>query len=148
MKKLILITVLVSIIIFSCTEIKKESNKIQSFINPPIEHISIPFTEYIVNAEKGDTAFYNSGSFVIFPPNSFVDEDGEIIKGDVKVLYREFNNPIDFFLSGIPMNYDSSGVVYNFESMGMVEMSATQNGKPLQVNNRLSKLQLIGEDKK
>lgn len=140
MKKVILVPILFAVIVLSCTEVKrerevkKERNQIQSFINPPIEHIRIPFTEHIVNSEKGDTVFYNSGSLVTFPPKSFVDENGKIVKGDVKVLYREFNNPIDFFLSGIPMNYDSLGIGYNFESMGMVEISATQNGKPIYVN--------------
>jgi len=120
----------------SCSEVQEERNQIPSFINPPIDHIKIPFSESSVNSEKGDTVFYNSGSFVIFPPKSFVDQNGEIIKGDVKVLYREFNNPTDFFLSGIPMNYDSLSIGYNFESMGMIEISATQNGNPLYVNKK------------
>lgn len=142
MKKLILFSILALAIITSCKEKSQPDYKeksqpetqVQKFINPPFNHISVPSTEYTVNAEKGDTVFYSSGSFVIFPPNSFVDENSKVIKGKVKVLYREFNNPIDFFLSGIPMNYDSSGVSYNFESMGMVEIYATQNGRPLQVN--------------
>lgn len=134
MKKAIIISVLISIIISACTEDNKTDSQIQRFINPPIDNIRIPFTEHIINAEKGDTTFYETGSFVIFFPNSFVDKNGVIIKGDVKVLFREFNNPIDFYLSGIPMNYDSLGVSYNFESMGMVEITATQNGKALQVN--------------
>ncbi|MFT4533538.1 MAG: hypothetical protein ACI9P5_000888 [Saprospiraceae bacterium] len=134
MKKVIIISVLISIVISACTEDNKTDSQIQRFINPPIDNIKIPFTEHIINAEKGDTTFYETGSFVIFFPNSFIDENGVIIKGDVKVLFREFNNPIDFYLSGIPMNYDSLGVDYNFESMGMVEITATQNGKALQVN--------------
>ena len=134
MKKAIIISVLISIIISACTGDNKTGSQIQRFINPPIDNIKIPFTEDIINAEKGDTTFYETGSFVIFPPNSFIDENGVIIKGDVKVLFREYNNPIDFYLSGIPMNYDSLGVEYNFESMGMVEITATQNGKALQVN--------------
>lgn len=134
MKKAIIISVLISIIISACIEDHKTDIQIQRFINPPIDNIKIPFTEHIINAGKGDTTFYETGSFVIFSPNSFIDKNGVIVKGDVKVLFREFNNPIDFYLSGIPMNYDSLGVDYNFESMGMVEITAMQNGKALQVN--------------
>ena len=90
MKKAIIISVLISIIISACTEDNITDSQIQRFINPPIDNIKIPFTEHIINAEKGDTTFYETGSFVYFPPNSFIDENGVIIKGDVKVLFREY----------------------------------------------------------
>jgi len=50
------------------------------------------------------------------------------------VKYREFSNPIDFFFSGIPMNYDSAGTKYNFESSGMCEILAFKDEEPVFVN--------------
>lgn len=122
----------------SCNQAdKKEKNVIvptTNFIQPPIKNVDIPYKEYSVDAEKGDTIFYQTGSIVLFPPNSFVDKDGNVIKGTVKVKYREFTNPIDFYLSGIPMSYDSLGKQYTFESAGMCEILAYKNSLPVFVN--------------
>ena len=138
---------LVATVLFSCGEntIKEKDvsfdrtstpilkNEV-SFINPPIIGLNVPKESFTVNAQLGDTLFYKSGSILIFPKNSFVDASGNIIKGDVKVEYREFSDPFDFFVSGIPMDYDSSGVNYQFESSGMCEVVAFQNNNPVFVN--------------
>jgi hypothetical protein len=104
------------------------------FIQPPLPEADVPFTRYVVTAEKGDTLFPTSRSIILFPPNSFVDKTGKIISGEVQVSYREFSDPVDFYLSGIPMNYDSSGKQYQFESSGMMELLASQKGVPVYVN--------------
>jgi hypothetical protein len=96
--------------------------------------INIPFTEYSFDAQKGDTIFHNSGSVLCFPPSSLVDSNGKIITGLIKITYREFADPLDFFLSGIPMAYDSAGRKYNFESSGMCEINAYQNDRTVFVN--------------
>lgn len=106
----------------------------ENFIVAPIPAANIPYKEFQVDALKGDTLFYETGSIILLPPNAFVDKDGSIIKGSVQVKYREFSNPIDFYLSGIPMDYDSAGTTYPFESSGMCEVLAFQNGKPVFVN--------------
>lgn len=104
------------------------------FINRPLKNVDIPFKEYSFNAEEGDTLFYKSGSIILFPPNALVDANGNLIKGNVKVVYREFSDPVDYFISGIPMQYDSAGVNYTFESSGMCEIKAYQNNEPVFVN--------------
>ncbi len=139
--KMKFITNLIFLLLFgllSCNQAdKKESTppvQANNFINPPITGVNVPYTEYSVNAAKGDTIFYESGSIILFPPNSFVDKEGNPIQGDVDVKYREFSTPIDFYLAGIPMNYDSAGKTYVFESSGMCEVLAYKNGVPVFVN--------------
>lgn len=105
-------------------------------VNPPIPSGDIPFSDYAVDASKGDTIMYHSGTVLLFPPNAFVDKNGELIKGKVNIKYREFNNPIDYFLSGIPMGYDSSGVHYIFQSAGMCDIMAFKDGQPVFVNKK------------
>jgi len=105
-----------------------------NFIQGPIKNADIPFKDYLIDGEKGNTLFYQTGSIIIFPPNSFIDKDGNTIKGNVKVKYREFTNPIDFYLSGIPMSFDSLGKQYTFESSGMCEIHAYKDGLPVFVN--------------
>jgi hypothetical protein len=131
--------IVASLFVVSCNQSKKDDQVAvvplaSYFINPPLKGVDVPFKDYTVDAAKGDTVFYQTGSIIVFPPNSFVDKDGKIIEGNVDVKYREFSNPIDFYLSGIPMDYDSAGKKYTFESAGMCEMNAYQNGIPVFVN--------------
>lgn len=102
-------------------------------INPPLAGVNVPYTVYKVIAEKGATLDFKTGSKVVVPKNAFVDENGKLLKGEVELRYREFHDAVDFFVSGIPMTYDSAGQRYHFESAGMMEMLAYQNDKPVNV---------------
>lgn len=106
---------------------KKEEAK--PCINPPLKGLNVPYTTYKVIAEKGANLDFKTGSKLIVPKDAFVDRNGKSLKGEVELRYREFHDPIDFFVSGIPMTYDSAGVKYQFESAGMMEMLAFQDGK-------------------
>lgn len=101
-------------------------------VNPPLAGCNVPYTTYKVIAEKGAALDFKTGSKIVIPKNAFADENGKPLKGEVELRYREFHDAVDFFVSGIPMTYDSAGVTYQFESAGMMEMLAYQNGK--QVN--------------
>src|ERR1035437_9028843 len=108
---------------------KKEKTK--PCISPPLADVNVPYTTYKVIAEKGASLDFKTGSKLVIPQNAFVDDNGKPVKGQVELRYREFHDPIDFFVSGIPMTYDSAGVKYQFESAGMMEMLAYQDGKPV-----------------
>jgi len=133
----ILVSVLV-VAVMSCNQnIKNEPQAPQSqarFINPPNEKWNIPYKEYTVEASRGDTLFHPSGSILEFPANAFVDKQGKLITGKVQVKYREFSSPIDFYLAGIPMQYDSAGKNYLFSSSAMCEIYAYKDGEPVFVN--------------
>jgi hypothetical protein len=135
-KKKYSIAVFVFLLSYSCSNNEDFGTEqtIVPFINPVFENVNIPFEEYSISAEKGDTIYYKTGSIIIFPPNAFIDDNGNIVTGDVKINYREFSDPIDFFVSGIPMEYDSSGTKYIFESSGMCEVNAYKDNAPLFVN--------------
>ena len=131
------IIVLIILIISKCncrSETNTNTNKVVKFVNPPIKQADVPFSDYVVDASKGDTIMYKSGSVLLFPPNAFLDKNGNVVKGNINIKYREFSNPVDQFLSGIPMDYDSGGVRYTFESAGMVDIQAFKNGEPVFVN--------------
>ncbi len=105
-----------------------------SFISPPDSSLNVPFANYFIDGEKGGTIYHYSGSVLYFPPLSVVDENGQPVKGNIQINYREFSDPLDFFVSGIPMDYDSAGKKYNFESSGMCEINAVKDGKNLYIN--------------
>jgi len=102
--------------------------------NPPLEKVKITASLYSVNSDEATTITFKTGSVIKIPAKAFVDKSGRPVSGKVDVTYREMNDPIDFFLSGIPMNYDSAGMHYTFESAGMLEIHASQQGKELEVN--------------
>ncbi len=102
-------------------------------VQPPNKKIDVAKTEYKVDASSGGEFDHPTGSHISIPANAFVSEEGEPIKGEVELQYREFHDPVDFLVSGIPMEYDSAGTTYTFESAGMIEIYGFQNGKPLTI---------------
>jgi hypothetical protein len=112
----------------------QEVNADRPFVAPPLASVRIPFTEFIVDPETGLDTIISSGSVISVPQHAFLDGNGKQVDKPVTLAYREYLDPIDFFLSGIPMKYDSAGKRYEFESGGMFEINAFLDGEPLKVN--------------
>ncbi len=106
----------------------------RSFIQPPISSADIAYTTYNLIAGADSVLDYKTGSKIIVPANAFTDENGNVVNGPVQLSYREFHDVADVFLAGIPMTYDSAGETYHFETAGMMDIAASQNGKPLRTN--------------
>lgn len=111
----------------------KEYLATKPYINPPFVNIKPVYENVVVDVNQGGEYTYKSGSKITVPPAAFVHNTGELVKGNVDIKYREFHDFIDFFLSGIPMEYDSAGTNWVLESAGMVEIFAEQNGIRLNV---------------
>jgi len=99
----------------------------------PIESMEVPMSSYTLNAGTGGKIKHN-GTTITVPENAFTDGEGNLIKGEVELKYREYHRLSEIFLSGIPMQYDSAGANFTFESAGMFEINAYQNGKKLRTN--------------
>lgn len=104
-------------------------------INPPLQNADVPMEEMELSNDEEVQIVMESGSFIDIPEDAFVDENGTLIEGKVKLEYREFNDPSEFLVSGIPMSLggDEEGIEI-FESAGMVEINATANGEPVYPN--------------
>ena len=125
------------LLLASCSqknEHKIKDEVVEPIIKKPFKNLDVEFQKYSINAEKGDKVTAISGSYIEFPPNAFVDKNGELIKGMVEISFREFHNSLDLFISGIPMQYDTLGSIYTFESAAMCEINATQDKINLFVN--------------
>ena len=105
----------------------------QPYINPPIKTVKPTFVNKQLDANQGGIYEYENGSKLTVPPAAFAYGNGDIVQGKVEIHYRQMNDYVDFFLSGIPMEYDSAGIRYHLESAGMVEIYAEQNGKRLNI---------------
>ena len=105
------------------------------FIDPPLKNIKPQFVSRSIDANQGGVYEYDNGSKVTVPAAAFTKASGELVQGEVDIVFREMHDFVDFFLSGIPMTYDSAGTQYILESAGMVEIYAEQNGERLNMND-------------
>ena len=102
--------------------------------NPPLPELDIPFQKFEIDPNQPTVLYSKYGAKINIPSNAFLDENGNVIKEKVVLSFREFYNPLDFYLAGIPMEYQDGGVEKVFESGGMVELNASSNQKSLFVN--------------
>lgn len=93
-------------------------------INPIIPGININDSIYYLNTQTDSYIEYQSGSTLYVPKSSFLNKDGKEYRGDVKLFYREFRNPLEQVLSGIPMTNNENGENNIFASAGMYELWA------------------------
>lgn len=130
-----IILCLLAITFVCCNQANKQKDvSKEDFFQPPIANANVSYSKYSVGAGKADTIFHTSGSILLFPENAFVDKDGNIVEGKVDIQYREFSTPLDIFLSGINMHYDSANTKNIFESSGMWELLAYKDREPVFVN--------------
>ncbi len=103
------------------------------FIAPPLPHIKIPEQKTLLNSNLADTLEFESGATAYIPSQAFADDRGRLIEGEVKLVWKEMKDPVDFFLAGIPMTYDSAGKTYQLESAGMIEVYGIHQGRKVQL---------------
>jgi len=134
--------VIMAFIMVSCNEEKqktikeKQALKIDTkTINLPFKKDLIPFKKVEVNTMQDTVIYIESGSYIDIPQSAFLDMDGNVIEGSVDFTYRTFDDPVDFFVSGIPMTLNSTSNEINYlKSGGMIEVYAEKDGKTLQPN--------------
>jgi len=110
----------------------------KSHLNSKSENLlkssSNPLKKILINNDSDTTIEISTGSRIQLQKESFIDENGKVIHGNVQLYYREFHNVSQSLLGNIPMDYDSAGKQYHFESAGMFEIKADVNGKAVKIN--------------
>ncbi|MGZ4056260.1 MAG: hypothetical protein ACXVPU_02270 [Bacteroidia bacterium] len=108
--------------------------KTEAYIQPPFPGKETPLTTYRICTKTGGVIEYPTGSKITIPANAFINQTGKPLGDSIDIKYREFHNPLEIFLSGIPMKYDSAGTNYTLESAGMIEILAFDKGDKLDLN--------------
>lgn len=93
-------------------------------IKQPIPGININDTTFGFSSSQKANFTYKSGTTLSIDRNAFVTQSGEKYSGNVKLFYREFRNPVEIMLSGIPMTNNVNGKEQIFKSGGMYEINA------------------------
>lgn len=104
-----------------------------SAIQPPVQNVEVDKQYFTINSIENQKVNLANGGSIEFDANSFVDEEGNLVEGEVTIEYQEFHTLTDIILSGIPMDYDSAGVVNNFISAGMFTMDGKSKGKQVNI---------------
>jgi hypothetical protein len=87
---------------------------------------------FTIDATTGGSITGEEGTKVIFPPNSLVDIDGNLISGSVEVSIREIFTASQMILSNKPTNAVNFSDENTFLlSEGETEVVVTQNGNSL-----------------
>jgi hypothetical protein len=99
-----------------------------------LTNLKVPYKSYSIDPKLGSMIYRKNGTRIIIPPGCFVDKNGNEIKVKIRIDYREFKDPVDFFFSGITMNYDSGGIHSSLESAGMFEILGFAGNEPAFIN--------------
>ncbi len=138
MKKIKLTSIICVLLIFvSCKkEIKNDNIKsnITEKLIPPLPKLNIPYSNFSINNLEDTIINHKNGTKIFIPKNAFLDSKGNLINKEVSLKFRTFNNPLETYLAGIPMNYNINGEEKVFESAGMFEITANHKGEKLFVN--------------
>jgi hypothetical protein len=108
----------------------------------PIDGLDIPYQYFDVDPNTDNVIVTASGTTIRVPKNAFLDEAGNPITSKVKLEYREFRNPLDFYVAGIPMELNENGEDKVFVSGGMFEINATNAKNALVFVNPANKIKV------
>ena len=93
---------------------------IESAVQPPVPTCAPPVSRFVLPAHHADTTLEISASTRLFvPEQAFVDSSGIPLDEPVEIAVQEIMNPVETFLSGIPMELDAGRVL---KSAGMVNI--------------------------
>jgi len=127
--RLLILTAWMALLAVSC------GTKSTSFIKPPFDNVNKALSNFSIDATKDTVIRLETGTQIHIPANSFTDANGNAIKGNIELKYREMHNASEILCSGIPMVFETEGVEQQFESAGMFEINALQNGNELKISN-------------
>ena len=105
----VLIIVFLSVRNCSCNRTKTAVKPVISsnnylLTNPPLPELDIPYQKFEIDPSQPNVLYSKFGAKINIPADAFLDKEGNVIKDKVEVSFREFYNPLDFYLAGIPMN--------------------------------------------
>ncbi len=129
---LTLLALLPAAALVSCKTDASTGDSTRRAVDPPLAN-TVPFRDFTISADAGDTILLDEGTQLYVPPGIFIDKDGKPVKGDVQLHYRAFYTPGEIIASGITMLYDSAGAEHIFSSAGMFELTGTQGGDPVTI---------------
>ncbi len=89
--------------------------------------IQKPVQEFNIDADQGGTITAEEGSVFTIPPSAFIDANGKLVAGTVKIVVEEFYKYSDMIAANLTTSSDNRQLVTG----GMVKITAILNGNPV-----------------
>lgn len=103
-------------------------------VKPPFSKAIILPEKIQIDPTRDTMVMVANGSSISIPANAFVNKNGEPVKGEVSLEYRQFNSAAQILASGIPMVYeDEKGESHQMESGGMFELRGKANNEEVSI---------------
>ncbi len=96
----------------------------KNHIRPPFAGVSNEQVEISFEAEAGGLLELEDGTRISIPPLAFVNQDGEIVRGEIIFRYTQLENQKEILVSGVPMHWQEDDNLKVMESAGMFELEA------------------------
>jgi hypothetical protein len=107
-----------------------ESLRKYDHVLPPAVDWITPHEAATINPVSVNVIDMNaSNTRIIIPENAFVHSDGSAVTEPVTIYYKEYLDPLDFVLSGIPMSFPQDSSMTYFSSAGMFDIQGFSDGK-------------------
>lgn len=101
---------------------------------PQLKGLTPEASRISVNAAKGDTLNFSTGTKVYVPANAFVDAKGNEVKGKVDIVFTEYRDLVDIAFSDINMWHGDSAEGTFLKSAGMFDLRVFKGKEELQFN--------------
>lgn len=112
-----------------------KKTKVEWKPNPPFAGLEVPFNTFEINTMKDTLLSLPNGTTIFIPSNCFTNLRGKPVSDNVTLLYREFHDAVDIFLSGIHMEFTSMGEKRYLSTAGMFEIDARKGEEKLLIGN-------------
>ncbi len=106
-----------------------------NFLEAPIEKAQVMWVAHQISSSNEKELQISDDAYLYVPATAFVDENGNEVKGDFDIKYRNINDFGEYFMANVPMYYDSLDSRYLLSSAHMFEVYAEQEGKPLRLKD-------------
>jgi hypothetical protein len=146
MKRYILLTLLCIMALMACNSNKSNDNasndtgmdQIKTSANmltnqKLFEGLELPVYVEKLKANEGKNLIVPTGAEIKVPSNAFVDKDGNELKGDISIKYKEIKSPADMIIENVDMTYDSAGHTFQFVTAGMFDLRAFSGNDELKL---------------
>ncbi len=104
-----------------------------NLVHPPIPSLTPAYQDFTINTQEESILTLPSGTVITVPANALVDGNGQSVKGEATLRYREYHDAASVILSGIPMSYNSNGREQHFQTAGMFDIAGQQDNKALAI---------------
>jgi len=119
---------LIGLLVVNCKPVQQDQSMTENVIQQNFANIDHPTEIIAVRAEEGKEVELASGSRLSIQPNTFLDANGEVIKGEVQIEFKEFHSVQDLVIAGIPMYHEENGEEGYLATAGMCEIRGTYEG--------------------